>query len=936
MGLMTLWSLMLVVERAVGASGSSAEPVTSVSSLNVTFHFADAVQQAGVFATGDPWVVGPVVIIHVEPAAAMDGDSCRHGWELNPSSVTQNGLDDRISGYNASLVAKQPLSLQPFDSVLKAVSITSSTSHGVALRVGVILSVLSRAPIDADAFRPPYFGAPAARKAILMKPWAASQLALELLPNHSLPAMPNPKDAPPTAAAFADRFSRPQIDHYCDWIGREMHPTESMPDYGADLARDTGDAAMLLATDLPLAAKRSVAIGYVQYGLDLFAILTQGGCGWPANGGHGNGRKLPLVYTALLLGDTAISSILGGLDRLPCGIPPNACFSEDGELQATPALANVTLFGGNQTSDEAYWKLVMTGDGDRIEADPYRYVDGGFLPGDGYQFCCTSAMWKGTVLPLLLWPEAEKVFNSPALVAYTQRWVTLGAWASPDPCAPLTGICTVGGAACTGTCLDAAGVAAAAAGHPCNSSACCGTPCGAGGVCNVSLAEYGKKFGPDGQGGCIKDAELRDGQGRFPGRHGAGKDGGDYESNFARAMWKAYTHSYADIARRSASILKTDDGSITVDGATDGGPGHLSVVKTHDEVAGSEAFGSPIIELDGEWSFALLPDNSSNDYQSAEAHIEASNFTIRVPGSWDAQGFGNATDRMDHEWLGRAAYRRRVELPAVFTEALARDGARAWLVVQRPKRSVSVYVGSQFLGSHLGYLDNLEVDVTDHIHGSVVFDCTLLVDAGWGNANVPPLGSCPWAGASEAPACKLPAAGPAQAGAPSAEDQLVGSDCSALRDGAPGDWGGFHGHIRLVVRNRVGLSAHASLQIITPGIPPDGQVIVRVSPTNGSRTKLGDGASLAIRAAGSDRVVGRGSAVVSDDGTFRLAARVNTSSLVLWDLQEPRLYTATVVVRDKAGQVLAAVNESFGFRSFSTDGMSFLLNAQPIFLSGYG
>lgn len=520
-------------------TSSSAELVTSLSSLNVTFHFANAVP-GGVFVTGDPWVAGPVVITHVEPPTELNGDSCRHGWEHNPSSVTQNGLDDRISGYNASLVAELPLSLQPFDSVLKAISVTGSTSHNVALRVGVILSVLDQTPNDADSFRPPYFGAPAARKAV--RSWSASQMELGLLPNYSMPTMPNP----PTAETFSDRFSRPQIDHYCNWIGREMHPTESMPDYGADLARDTGDAAMLLVTDLTLAAKRSIAIGYVQYGLDLFAMLTQGGCGWPANGGHGNGRKLPLVYTGLLLGDSAIASTLThGLDELPCGTPPGACFSEDGELQASPKHANVTIFGGNQTNEESYWKLVVTGDGDRIEADPYGYVDGGFLPGDGYQFCCTSGMWKGTVLPLLVWPEARSAFNSPALVAYTQRWVAQGAWAAPDPCAPVTGICTAGGAPCTGTCLDAAGAAAAAAGHPCNTSACCGTPCGEGGVCNVSLAEYGKKFGPDGQGGCIKDIELRDGQGRFPGRQGMSKDGGGYESDFARAMWNQYASAYS-------------------------------------------------------------------------------------------------------------------------------------------------------------------------------------------------------------------------------------------------------------------------------------------------------------------------------------------------------------------------------------------------------
>jgi hypothetical protein len=360
-------------------------------------------------------------------------------------------------------------------------------------------------------------------------------------------------------------------------------------------------------------------------------------------------------------------------------------------------------------------------------------------------------------------------------------------------------------------------------------------------------------------------------------------------------------------------------------------------LKTDDD---SHGVNLPFIELDGEWTFALLPDNLPvpTDYNSAQAYVQTSNSSIHVPGSWDAQGFGNETDRMRHEWLGRGAYQRRVELPAKLTKALARDGARAWLVIQRPKRSVEVLVASKLIGSHLGYLDNLELDVTDHLHGSdpAIFDCMLIVDGGWGNVNVPPLGTCPWVGTSEAPACKLLAAGPAQAGAPNDRDQMVGTDCAALRDGSPGDWGGFHGHVHLVVRNRVGLSARDSLQITTPGVPPDGRVGVHVTPTNGSQTHPGDSASFTIRKAGSNSVVARGTAVASADGTFNITARVSAESLVLWDLETPQLYVATVTIQDQSGQALAAVNESFGFRSFSTSGMSFLLNGEPIFLSGYG
>ena len=65
----------------------------------------------------------------------------------------------------------------------------------------------------------------------------------------------------------------------------------------------------------------------------------------------------------------------------------------------------------------------------------------------------------------------------------------------------------------------------------------------------------------------------------------------------------------------------------------------------------------------------------------------------------------------------------------------------------------------------------------------------LVVDALWGQENVPPLGTCPF---SFGQACTA-AAGPAQKGAPSPADQMVGSLDLILPWGAPGDWGGWFG-----------------------------------------------------------------------------------------------------------------------------------------------
>jgi len=152
--------------------------------------------------------------------------------------------------------------------------------------------------------------------------------------------------------------------------------------------------------------------------------------------------------------------------------------------------------------------------------DPYAYIDGGAFPGSFYQYCCTSEMWIGTALPIgNLSAPLKSVANLPFFLRYVDRWVSFGAWAQPDPCAPPTGNCSDGSGPCHGYV------------H---------APCGPlNGTCVLTMVEYGRTFGPDGKGSCIRDANPEDGVGRFPSLHGSNRNKGDYVSAFARAMWQA-------------------------------------------------------------------------------------------------------------------------------------------------------------------------------------------------------------------------------------------------------------------------------------------------------------------------------------------------------------------------------------------------------------
>jgi len=124
-------------------------------------------------------------------------------------------------------------------------------------------------------------------------------------------------------------------------------------------------------------------------------------------------------------------------------------------------------------------------------------------------------------------PELEYVWSHEEFLDYVDRWVSLGAWTQPDPCAPPDGVCRGG---------DSDGAACTSASEP---SVCTGEEA----YCDLSVswdARYRVTYGPDGSGGCIPDSDPADGTGRFPLLHGTSTDSGHYGSAFAEEMWDAY------------------------------------------------------------------------------------------------------------------------------------------------------------------------------------------------------------------------------------------------------------------------------------------------------------------------------------------------------------------------------------------------------------
>jgi hypothetical protein len=57
----------------------------------------------------------------------------------------------------------------------------------------------------------------------------------------------------------------------------------------------------------------------VQVGIDYWGLLRHGHAGWQGWSGHGSGRKFPIVFAGLLLGDEEIASPTKNISEVEFG-----------------------------------------------------------------------------------------------------------------------------------------------------------------------------------------------------------------------------------------------------------------------------------------------------------------------------------------------------------------------------------------------------------------------------------------------------------------------------------------------------------------------------------------------------------------------------------------------------------------------------------------
>ncbi len=276
---------------------------TEITQYGVTLTFSGIGHTSGLFANGDAWIVrAPTqTLISTSPASTGSGSNTRNGLQVNPRDATEStqGYDGRGNvGYDNALNLDpgntgSDLVISVDSSLMKAVSLANpDPNNRPKMETIVVVTVLGTAP-PANAFRPPYMGTD---KTII---GTVGDL------DYSFLATEVPPPTTPALATVEAYHERVWIEQNGTYNARSIHPTLNMPDYGREVARESGNGLLSLNLNYSNAQKETLMIRMVQYGIDIYGAAADG-MDWGADGGHNQGRKAPLLLAGKALNDPNI------------------------------------------------------------------------------------------------------------------------------------------------------------------------------------------------------------------------------------------------------------------------------------------------------------------------------------------------------------------------------------------------------------------------------------------------------------------------------------------------------------------------------------------------------------------------------------------------------------------------------------------------------
>ena len=387
--------------------------LTTITQHGITWTFAGPVP-VGRFVNGDYYVVGDAAIVDIQPLPTTTNG--RHGSMLNiQPNIQRSGFDSRIDAgrYDPDLRVYPPMTLTPGNKLVSSRSAAGSnlpcvmrpfdTSVSPVASVSILTSVDAAQPLD--AFRPSYAQGSS-------KVYRSRSLRRQFLPKLA------PVQHVPPLSEFAGYFKRPWVDSV--FFNFDV-PAEYMAGYGRENAYVMSFAGLLLTLNFHQEEKEPLLVYLTQYGTDLYGLIEQGHTGWQAHGGHGSGRKFPIVFAGLMLNETKMQSV-------------HANFGEDMQtiwVSETPPAGSYTQSWHTRPEKVVYGGHVgINGESVNPGWGPYEHLapaDWKSTLGEAYRRCCTSVSWVGEALAARLIPGMQQAWNHPQFFAYVNRWML-----SPD------------------------------------------------------------------------------------------------------------------------------------------------------------------------------------------------------------------------------------------------------------------------------------------------------------------------------------------------------------------------------------------------------------------------------------------------------------------------------------------------------------------------
>ena len=342
------------------------------------------------------------------------------------TNYAQGFVNSGHSVYTSSLnVGSSNISLSPGDMLITT---TLYPYYGVTdpntgernytdIQEAAILTVLASAPAyGAESFRP---GLRDSSRTI----YNAGSINYSLLQNVAAVS------GAPSLATVTDLFSRPWLDFYQGQVGRSIHPNYNMRDYGAELAADIGNAALLVNTNLTNTQKKPLVVGIIQQGLDWWGSVKNKYSFYSQVPAHILGRKFPIMFAGNLLNISEIKAVWpytgSYLHNGSWAIPSDArVFSEDQAIEYVTAKdVSVTATGDSYYNPEYNYTSAMVGMPEFFHYDyTYRWKGNPGWNVDSYRYFGSVLYGVETAVSLMGW---KSQWNNQAFFDYMERHVDL-------------------------------------------------------------------------------------------------------------------------------------------------------------------------------------------------------------------------------------------------------------------------------------------------------------------------------------------------------------------------------------------------------------------------------------------------------------------------------------------------------------------------------